>query len=85
MEACFRPLWHSPFRITRPYVVELVDMMKTLVADFRKPSMDGYVPLPPQTFFFNRLQFGFYSVLARLDSQADYANVERRFLSDTED
>jgi hypothetical protein len=28
----------------------------------------------------NRLQFGFYSVLARLDVAADYASVERGFL-----
>jgi hypothetical protein len=28
----------------------------------------------------NRLQFGFYSVLARLDVSADYAAVERDFL-----
>ena len=71
--------------MTRGYVVELVDMMKALVSDFRKPSADGYVPLPPKTFFFNRLQFGFYSVLARLDSEVDYATVERRFLGETID
>ncbi|WP_437979519.1 hypothetical protein [Sorangium sp. So ce117] len=28
----------------------------------------------------NRLQFGFYSVLARLDVEADYAAVEGAFL-----
>ena len=28
----------------------------------------------------NRLQFGFYSVLARLDVEVDYAEVERLFL-----
>jgi hypothetical protein len=32
--------------------------------------------------FLNRLQFGFYSVLARLDVTTDYASVERRFLSE---
>ncbi len=83
LETCFRPLSDSPFRVTRSYVVELVDMMKALVSDFRKPSKDGYVPLPPQTFFFNRLQFGFYSVLARLDSEVDYAAVERAFLEES--
>jgi hypothetical protein len=31
--------------------------------------------------FLNRLQFGFYSVLARLDVTVDYASVERDFLS----
>ena len=28
----------------------------------------------------NRLQFGFYSVLARLDVEVDYAQVESEFL-----
>jgi hypothetical protein len=28
----------------------------------------------------NRLQFGFYSVLARLDVEVDYARVESEFL-----
>jgi hypothetical protein len=28
----------------------------------------------------NRLQFGFYSVLARLDVEVDYATVESAFL-----
>jgi len=32
--------------------------------------------------FMNRLQFGFYSVLARLDVEVDYAAVERRFLAE---
>ena len=38
------------------------------------------MPLPPGLFFLNRLQFGFYSVLARLDAEADYMGVERAFL-----
>ena len=32
---------------------------------------------PSGTVLINRLQFGFYSVLARLDVQVDYAAVER--------
>ncbi len=31
----------------------------------------------------NRLQFGFYSVLARLSIEVDYAAVEREFLRDS--
>jgi len=38
------------------------------------------VQLPSGMLFMNRLQFGFYSVLARLDVRIDYAEVERRFL-----
>jgi hypothetical protein len=42
----------------------------------------SFVQLPPGMLFMNRLQFGFYSVLARLDVTVDYAEVERRFLSE---
>ena len=40
------------------------------------------MPLPPGMLFMNRLQFGFYSVLSRLDVSVDYAEVERRFMSE---
>jgi hypothetical protein len=39
--------------------------------------------MPPDMLFVNRLQFGFYSVLARLDAEGDYAKVERDFLLST--
>lgn len=77
---CFEPLWHPEYRITREYVTRLVDEMKRLALDFRKGKNDGYVPLPPNMFFLNRLQFGFYSVLARLDVPVDYCAVELAFL-----
>jgi hypothetical protein len=32
--------------------------------------------------FLNRLQFGFYSVLARLDVDVDYAAIERPILAE---
>ena len=38
--------------------------------------------MPEGILFLNRLQFGFYSVLARLDVEADYASVEASFLDD---
>jgi hypothetical protein len=38
--------------------------------------------LPPAMLFLNRLQFGFYSVLSRLDVTVDYAAVERAFLDE---
>lgn len=78
---CFEPLWGEPWRITREYVTELVADMKQLGLDFRKGKDDGYVALPPGMFFLNRLQFGFYSVLARLDARVDYVAVERAFLA----
>ena len=38
--------------------------------------------MPPEMLFVNRLQFGFYSVLARLDAEVDYAAVERGFIDE---
>lgn len=77
---CFEPYFGSPFRVTRPYVASLVDDMKELALVTRKQKDDQYVPMPEGMFFLNRLQFGFYSVLARLDAQVDYAAVEKAFL-----
>jgi len=34
--------------------------------------LDQFSVLPPEFLFFNRLQLGFYSVLARLDVEVDY-------------
>jgi predicted unusual protein kinase regulating ubiquinone biosynthesis (AarF/ABC1/UbiB family) len=77
---CFDPLFGSPFHVTRTYTTSLVDDMKALKQFFW--AKDGsFVMLPPAMLFLNRLQFGFYSVLARLDVTVDYARVERDFLS----
>lgn len=77
---CFEPLFASPYRVTREYVRELVaeiGQMKQVV--YKKNG--NFVPLPSGMLFMNRLQFGFYSVLARLDVTADYAAVERAFMA----
>jgi predicted unusual protein kinase regulating ubiquinone biosynthesis (AarF/ABC1/UbiB family) len=77
--ACFDPLFDSPFRIDRAYVASLAERTKDLKRQML--AKDGsFVQLPPNMVFLNRLQFGFYSVLARLDVQADYAAIERAFL-----
>jgi predicted unusual protein kinase regulating ubiquinone biosynthesis (AarF/ABC1/UbiB family) len=77
---CFEPLFASPFRVTREFVRKLVSEigdMKQVV--FKKGG--NFVPLPEGMVFMNRLQFGFYSVLARLDVEVDYAAVERAFMA----
>jgi predicted unusual protein kinase regulating ubiquinone biosynthesis (AarF/ABC1/UbiB family) len=78
---CFSPLFESPFHVTRAYTTELVNdirSMKQLMF-----ARDGsFVMLPPHMVLLNRLQFGFYSVLARLDVRVDYAEVERGFLTE---
>jgi predicted unusual protein kinase regulating ubiquinone biosynthesis (AarF/ABC1/UbiB family) len=76
---CFEPLFASPFRITRSYTSSLVEEIGEMKKLFW--AKDGsFVMLPPAMIFLNRLQFGFYSVLARLDVAVDYADVERTFL-----
>jgi hypothetical protein len=78
---CFAPLFESPYRITRDYTAGLVrgvgEMKRAMFA------RDGsFVQVPPSMVLMNRLQFGFYSVLARLDVTVDYAAIERRFLDE---
>jgi predicted unusual protein kinase regulating ubiquinone biosynthesis (AarF/ABC1/UbiB family) len=78
---CFEPLFRSPYRITREYAASLVFAMRDMAKDAAKVDESEFFTMPPHMLFMNRLQFGFYSVLARLDVEADYAAVERGFLS----
>lgn len=79
-ERCFDPLFMSPFHITRAYATEVVSLFKDLAKDARAVDEREFFNMPPHMLFMNRLQFGFYSVLARLDVSVDYAAVERGFL-----
>ncbi len=80
---CFEPLFASPYRVTREYVRALVGEIGEMKrAIFKKGG--NFVPLPRGMLFMNRLQFGFYSVLARLDVEVDYAAVERAFMADAQ-
>jgi predicted unusual protein kinase regulating ubiquinone biosynthesis (AarF/ABC1/UbiB family) len=77
---CFEPLFASPYKITRSYAASLVDEMKSMALDARKLPESEVFAMPGEMLFMNRLQFGFYSVLARLDVEVDFAQVESRFL-----
>ena len=77
---CFQPLFGSPFRMTRGFAASLVDRMKELALFARKVKDKEFFTMPADMLFVNRLQFGFYSVLARLDVEVDYASVEREFI-----
>lgn len=79
---CFDPLFESPFHLTRDYSVGLMEQMRDFGREARSLLDDGYVPLPEGMLFMNRLQFGFYSVLSRLESEVDYAAVERQFMAE---
>lgn len=76
----FSPLFASPYRLTRPFAASLVEQFKEMALAVRKLRDADVPPLPADFFFMNRLQFGFYSVLARLDVEVDYSEVERGFL-----
>jgi predicted unusual protein kinase regulating ubiquinone biosynthesis (AarF/ABC1/UbiB family) len=78
---CFRPVFESPFRITHDYVKEVVHGIRPLKGELF--AKDGSFVMPPRGLaFMNRLQFGFYSVLARLDATVDYAAIEQAILAD---
>ncbi|MDI1450733.1 AarF/ABC1/UbiB kinase family protein [Polyangium sp. 6x1] len=79
---CFEPIFGSPFRITRAYAASLVDGIREMKNEVLFKKDGNFVQLPPGMLFMNRLQFGFYSVLARLDVTLDYAAVEEAFLRD---
>jgi predicted unusual protein kinase regulating ubiquinone biosynthesis (AarF/ABC1/UbiB family) len=80
---CFKPLFESPFCVDRPYTRELAEAVLVL-KKFMLAKDKSFVQLPPNMVFLNRLQFGFYSVLARLAVKVDYAAVERQFLPGAE-
>jgi len=81
----FRPLWESPFHITREFATECVEGFKDMGSAARKLKDSEITAVSPDLFFINRLQFGFYSVLARLDVTVDYAAVEQSFWNELVD
>ncbi len=78
---CFRPFSSpGPFTMTRAFAGELLGEMRDNAKQALRWSKDELKPLPPEWVFFNRLQLGFYSVLARLDVAVDYHAIEREIL-----
>ena len=77
---CFTPIFDSPFQITSDYVKEVVLGIRALKSEMF--AKDKSFVMPPRGLaFMNRLQFGFYSVLAKLNVAVDYAEIEREILS----
>lgn len=77
--SCFEPLFVQPFHFTRAYAKGLVDEIKEVAVFAKKLEDDEILEMPADMFFINRLEFGLYSVLARLDVEVDYAAVEKSF------
>jgi predicted unusual protein kinase regulating ubiquinone biosynthesis (AarF/ABC1/UbiB family) len=76
---CFTPVFESPFHITSEFATSLVHEISTVKSQLWAKDK-SFVQLPAGMLFMNRLQFGFYSVLAKLNVPVDYAEVERSFL-----
>jgi predicted unusual protein kinase regulating ubiquinone biosynthesis (AarF/ABC1/UbiB family) len=76
---CFTPVFDSPFHMTSEFATMLVREIGSVKSQLWAKDR-SFVQLPAGMLFMNRLQFGFYSVLAKLDVEVDYAEVERRFL-----
>ena len=79
MRRMFSPLFDSPYRVERAFVVSLVEGMRAMSSAATKANKEEFFGMPTDTLFLNRLQFGFYSVLARLDVEVDYRRIERGF------
>jgi predicted unusual protein kinase regulating ubiquinone biosynthesis (AarF/ABC1/UbiB family) len=77
---CFEPLFESPYKITRDYAASLVSEMRDMGKEARSARDEEIFTMPREMLFMNRLQFGFYSVLARLDVEVDFRRVEESFL-----
>ncbi|HKU36568.1 MAG TPA: AarF/ABC1/UbiB kinase family protein [Polyangiales bacterium] len=77
---CYAPLRSESFHLTREYVAEVVrstqDMKRHLLS-----RRSNVTPVPRGIVLTNRLQFGFYSVLARFDVTVDYAQIDREILA----
>ena len=83
LRRCFEPLFASPFQITSSYVTSVVRGMRDLKQHLLHEGDGSFTPLAEGLTFMSRLQFGFYSVLARLDAKTDYAAVEERLLRES--
>ncbi len=81
MDLNYQPLFETPFRVTKPFASLMVERMTEMAKMARTLPEEHFFTMPPEMFFMNRLQFGFYSVLARLDVEADYKGCEEAFLS----
>jgi predicted unusual protein kinase regulating ubiquinone biosynthesis (AarF/ABC1/UbiB family) len=81
IKLCFEPIWtRGPFHITRAYAASLMHGMRENALAMFKGSKKDFKPLPAEWVFFNRLQLGFYSVLARLDVAVDYNRLDARIV-----
>ncbi len=78
----FAPLFESPFHITSDYLRSLVAVASQAKLELLRDRHHA-TPYPAELALSNRLQFGFYSLLARLDVELDYAAIQREILAES--
>jgi predicted unusual protein kinase regulating ubiquinone biosynthesis (AarF/ABC1/UbiB family) len=76
---CYAPLRSAPFQIDRTYVADVVRSTQNLKKHLLSKA-SNITPIPGGIVLTNRLQFGFYSVLARLDVAVDYIAIDHEIL-----
>ena len=80
MRHCFEPQFSSPFRLDSAYAQAVLEHLKEISQKTLKSKDDRFVPLQEGMLFINRLQFGFFSVLGKLDVEVDYNEVEAAYV-----
>lgn len=81
MRRSFEPVFGSPYQVTRAFAAGLLAEMKDMAVEAtRTPDAESFT-MPSESLFMNRLHFGFYSLLAKLDVEVDYRAVERRLVA----
>jgi predicted unusual protein kinase regulating ubiquinone biosynthesis (AarF/ABC1/UbiB family) len=82
VERCFTPIWtKGPYRITHEFAASLWEGMRDNAVALWKGNSEDFKALPGEWVFFNRLQLGFYSVLARLDVDVDYNALDAELVA----
>jgi predicted unusual protein kinase regulating ubiquinone biosynthesis (AarF/ABC1/UbiB family) len=73
-----RPIREPSFTVDQAFTLGLVDRFKQMSSTFQKLDVkDLPTAIPEGMLFMNRLQFGFYSILSRLDVEVDYRSLKR--------
>jgi len=79
----FAPLFESPFHMSADYLRGLVNYSVEHKLELLKDRRHA-TAFPAELALLNRLQFGFYSLLSKLDVTVDYAALQRGILAELE-
>jgi predicted unusual protein kinase regulating ubiquinone biosynthesis (AarF/ABC1/UbiB family) len=77
----FEPIFASPYRVKPDFLRGLFALASDAKVDLLRRRIEP-TPFPPDLALVNRLQFGFYSLLSRLDVEVDYAALQREILAE---